>query len=59
MHSSALIRLLEREGWELARCRGSHLTFRHPSRAFIVTVPHPRKDLPVGTVRSILRTAGL
>ncbi len=59
LHSSALIRLLERNGWQLARCRGSHLTFKHPTRMLIVTVPHPRKDLPMGTVRSILRTAGL
>ncbi|KAI3590224.1 Uncharacterized protein D9X30_4832 [Cupriavidus sp. U2] len=55
----ALIRLLEREGWRLVRCKGSHLTYKHPSRAQIVTVPHPKKDLPTGTVRSIMRTARL
>jgi len=57
LHSSALIRLLEREGWQLARCKGSHLTFKHPTCTQIVTVPHPMKDLPTGTVRAILRTA--
>lgn len=57
MHSTALIRLLEREGWQLVRCNGSHLTYKHPSRVQIVTVPHPKKDLPIGTVRSILKTA--
>ncbi|SDO99164.1 Predicted RNA binding protein YcfA, dsRBD-like fold, HicA-like mRNA interferase family [Ralstonia sp. 25mfcol4.1] len=55
----ALIRLLEREGWRVVRCQGSHLTYEHPSRAHIVTVPHPKKDLPMGTVRSIMNTARL
>lgn len=59
LHSTALIRLLEREGWQLVRSKGSHLTYKHPSRTQIVTVPHPRKDLPTGTVRSIMRTARL
>lgn len=59
MHSTALIHLLEREGWRLVRWKGSHLTYKHPSRVQIVTVPHPKKDLPVGTINSILRTAGL
>ncbi|GJG93123.1 type II toxin-antitoxin system HicA family toxin [Cupriavidus pauculus] len=59
MHSTALIRQLEQEGWRLVRYKGSHLTYKHPKRTQIVTVPHPRKDLPMGTVRSILRTAGI
>ncbi|WP_186425255.1 type II toxin-antitoxin system HicA family toxin [Cupriavidus metallidurans] len=59
MHSSTLIRLLEQKGWKLVRTHGSHFTFKHPRHMLIVTVPHPKKDLPTGTVRSILRTAGL
>lgn len=31
----------------------------HPSKLALVTVPHPKKDLPVGTVRSIFKQAGL
>ncbi|WP_421760781.1 type II toxin-antitoxin system HicA family toxin [Devosia sp.] len=56
--SRKLIRLLEADGWQLVEVSGSHHQFRHPSRPGRVTVPHPRKDISVGTVRSIYRQAG-
>jgi predicted RNA binding protein YcfA (HicA-like mRNA interferase family) len=46
-------------GWyEVAR-RGNHVQLRHPSRKGCVTMPHPRTDLPAGSVRSIERRAGI
>jgi predicted RNA binding protein YcfA (HicA-like mRNA interferase family) len=39
--------------------RGSHHQFKHPTKPGRVTVPHPKRDLPIGTVRSIFRQAGL
>jgi predicted RNA binding protein YcfA (HicA-like mRNA interferase family) len=55
-----LIHLLESAGWRLRRTRGSHRQFRHPEKGMIVTVPgQPGKDIPVGTLRAILRSAGL
>jgi len=57
--SREVIRLLEADGWKLKRVKGDHHHFRHPTKPGTVTVPHPRKDLPQGTVRSIFRTAGL
>jgi len=59
MNSSKLIRMLDEDGWKLVRITGSHHRFKHPTKPLLVTVPHPKKDLPVGTVRSILKTAGL
>ncbi len=59
MDSGTVIRRLEEEGWRLVRVRGSHHHFRHPERAGIVTVPHPRKELPPGTLRSIERQSGV
>lgn len=59
MDSRAVIRALESAGWELVRTRGSHHQFRHPERPDLVTVPHPKRDLPKGTLRSIERQAGL
>lgn len=59
MNSSRLIRMLEDDGWKLVRVSGSHHHFKHPVKRGLVTVPHPRKDLPIGTVKSILKTAGL
>jgi len=46
-------------GWyEVAR-RGNHVQLRHPFRKGRVTMPHPRTDLPAGSVRSIERRAGI
>ncbi|MGC5885758.1 type II toxin-antitoxin system HicA family toxin [Ralstonia pseudosolanacearum] len=59
MQSAQVIRMLEEDGWELRRITGSHHQFKHPRKPGLVTVPHPKKDLPIGTVRSILKTAGL
>jgi predicted RNA binding protein YcfA (HicA-like mRNA interferase family) len=57
--SRKLIAMLLSDGWVDAGTTGSHHHFKHPSKPGKVTVPHPRKDLPIGTVRSILRQAGL
>jgi len=57
--SAELIRLLEREGWVLERIKGSHHQFKHPRSRLVITVPHPRKDLKPGTLRQIMRDAGL
>jgi len=56
--SRKLIRLLEAEGWYLADVRGDHHQYRHPTRKGRVTVPHPNRDIAVGTLRSIYRQAG-
>jgi predicted RNA binding protein YcfA (HicA-like mRNA interferase family) len=57
--SRKLIKLLEADGWLEIGTTGSHHHFKHPSKAGKVTIPHPRKDLPIGTVRALLRQAGL
>jgi len=59
MDSNKLIRMLEDDGWRQARVVGSHHHFKHPTKPNLVTVPHPKKDLPIGTVNSILKKAGL
>ena len=58
MNSRDVIRRLESEGWVLARTKGSHHQYRHPSMPGLVTVPHPKRDLPMGTLRSIAKQAG-
>lgn len=59
MNSKAVLRELAEDGWILQRVTGSHHQFRHPAKPGVVTVPHPERDLPVGTVRSIEKQAGL
>lgn len=55
-----LIRVLKRAGFEEQRQRGSHLTMRRPSDGRRVTVPvHEGRTIPPGTLRAILRDAGI
>lgn len=55
-----LIQLIEKDGWVLARTRGSHRQYHHPSKPGTVTIAgHPSDDLHPKTERSILRQAGL
>ena len=57
-NSRKLIRKLEDDGWIIVAQRGSHVQLKHTGKPGRVTVPHPRRDLPIGTVRSIYRQAG-
>ncbi|WP_327023551.1 type II toxin-antitoxin system HicA family toxin [Megalodesulfovibrio gigas] len=58
-HSREIIRRLEADGWEVVQTSGSHWQFKHPEKPGRVTVPHPKRDVPAGTLRSIERQAGL
>jgi predicted RNA binding protein YcfA (HicA-like mRNA interferase family) len=59
MKSQELIKIIEKDGWYLVNVRGSHHQFKHKFKTGRVTIPHPKKDLPKGTVKSILKQAGL
>ena len=59
MNSSQVIQLLKADGWLLVHTVGSHHRFRHPTKPGKVTVPLPKKDLPLPTVRSIMKQAGI
>jgi predicted RNA binding protein YcfA (HicA-like mRNA interferase family) len=55
-----MIKLIEADGWTLARTRGSHRQYVHPTKPGVVTIAgKPGADLPRGTERSILKQAGL
>ncbi|HMR64987.1 MAG TPA: type II toxin-antitoxin system HicA family toxin [Anaerolineae bacterium] len=58
MTSREVIARLKQEGWLLVHIRGSHHHYKHPNKFARVTVPHPKRDLPLGTLRSIYRQAG-
>lgn len=59
MDSRELLRRLERDGWHEVARKGSHVQLKHPTKPGRVTLPHPRRDLPKGTLRSIERQAGV
>jgi predicted RNA binding protein YcfA (HicA-like mRNA interferase family) len=61
VNGARLVRALERAGFVQLRQVGSHVTLRYqgdPSRRATVPV-HTGKDIPAGTLRSILRGAKL
>lgn len=59
MNSARVIALLRKDGWLEVAQKGSHIQFRHPTKPGRVTVPHPKRDIPIGTLRSIEKQAGL
>jgi predicted RNA binding protein YcfA (HicA-like mRNA interferase family) len=51
--------LLVAGGWVLVRVKGSHHHFKHATKTGLVTVPHPKRELPRGTVASIEKQSGV
>ena len=58
LSSTELIRVLEHHGFHFASQKGSHCKYKNPAGR-ITIVPHPKKQLPIGTARSIIRQSGL
>jgi predicted RNA binding protein YcfA (HicA-like mRNA interferase family) len=55
-----VLKLLNEDGWYEVRQRGSHRQFRHRTKPGRVTVAgNPAHDLAPGTLKSILKRAGL
>lgn len=59
MDSKTCIKAIQADGWYEVGQKGSHKQFNHPTKSGRVTVPHPVKDLPMGTLKSIERQSGL
>lgn len=53
-----IIRFLEQNGFVLDRTSGSHFIFYHPTSRRRAVVPSHNRDLPKGTLLSLLREAG-
>ena len=52
-------RALEAVGFQRIRQSGSHVTYRHPDGRWTIVSVHPGKTIPKGTLRKIIRDAGL
>jgi predicted RNA binding protein YcfA (HicA-like mRNA interferase family) len=59
MNSRDIISALQADGWKQVAHEGSHVQFKHPTKTGRVTVPHPKRDVPIGTFRSIEKQANL
>jgi len=55
-----LIKRVEQDGWRYLRTTGSHAQYKHDVKPGLVTIPgKPGKDVPIGTLKSILKQSGL
>ena len=59
INSKKLIKILKSLGFELDHSTGSHFIFYNPETKKRAVVPYHAKDLPKGTITSILREAGI
>jgi predicted RNA binding protein YcfA (HicA-like mRNA interferase family) len=59
LSSKKVLRILEQDGWFVVATKGSHHQLKHPVKPGRVTLPHPKHDLPLGTLKSIAQQAGL
>jgi predicted RNA binding protein YcfA (HicA-like mRNA interferase family) len=60
LSADVVVRALERAGFSVHRVKGSHHHLRNPDRPQArPVVPVHRGDLPPGTLRAIIRQAGL
>lgn len=57
--SREVIKMLKQDGWYEVNCVGDHHQFKHLTKKGRVTITHPRKDTPLGTLKSILAQAGI
>lgn len=52
--------MIEADGWYLARSKGSHRQYKHPTKSGLVTISgNSSDDLAPGTLNSVLKQAGL
>lgn len=59
MRSAEIIKRISRAGWVEVRQTGSHRHFRHATLPGTVTVPHPKSEMAIGTLKSIERQSGV
>jgi len=59
MDGREVIRVLKRDGWYDVAQAGSHKQFKHPTKKGRTTVPHPKRGIPLGTLKSIEKQAGI
>ena len=59
MNSASLIKQIKADGKYLVHTVGSHQQFKHPTKPGKITIPHPKKDIAIGTLRNMMKQAAL
>ena len=55
--SREVIKILQNDGWYEVSCTGDHHQFKHEKKKGRVTITHPKKDIPYGTLKRIFEQA--
>jgi predicted RNA binding protein YcfA (HicA-like mRNA interferase family) len=58
LSSTETIKVLSEQQFYFVSQHGSHAKFKHADGRMVI-VPHPKKELPMGTLRSVIRQSGL
>nr|WP_244597373.1 type II toxin-antitoxin system HicA family toxin [Rhizobium hidalgonense] len=53
MKSGDIISALKADGWFEVATKGSHVQFKHPTKSGRVTVSHPKRHIPLGTLKAL------
>jgi len=60
MKASQLVKVLQKDGWVFARQgKGSHIIYKHPEKATISIPDYGSQDIAIGTLKRILKEAGI
>ena len=59
LDSRKMAKVLKQHGWKHVRTTGDHMIFKHDNIDQIISLPHSRKDIAKGTLKNILKIAGL
>ena len=57
--SREVLQILKADGWYIVNWEGDHVQLKHPTKPGRVTLTHPVKDIPIGTLKSIEKQAGI
>ena len=53
-----LAQILESHGWKVSDTKGSHFKYKKNNQIVVLPI-HSNKDLKIGTLKSIMKQAGL
>jgi predicted RNA binding protein YcfA (HicA-like mRNA interferase family) len=57
--SREIVKILSNDGWYHVGSVGDHHHYKHPTKPGKVTITHPVKDIPIGTLKNIAKQAGI
>lgn len=57
--SREVLKVLKADGWYEVNCVGDHHQYKHPTKKGRVTITHPKKDIPLKTLKNIEMQAGV